>query len=265
MSRRMMYFRTILSREEEELNKRKNREQERNASPGYFVELVKDDFSKCNLTYNEEMIIAGKVDDYRSLIRKHIKAAAFNELKTKQSSHSKVNDIVYENLEKQSYLISPIFTNNDIGILSNLRSHTTRGIRSNYKQLYKDDQNCPLKCTPPDTMPVRYTQEHLLSCKKLKQTKHTVVSEKIVINNIYGTVSQQKAVATLAKENLQERNKLLDSNPTSGCDHWTLAPPGAMQAQLDICNDNCSVSIGNKKIKKVFMEFSIKELCIRSH
>ena len=80
------------------------------------------------------MIIAGKVDDYRSLIRKHIKAAAFKELKTKQSSHSKVNDIVYENLEKQSYLISPIFTNDDIEILSNLRSHTTRGIRSNFKQ-----------------------------------------------------------------------------------------------------------------------------------
>ena len=111
--------------------------------------------------------------------------------------------------------------------------------------MYKDDQNCPLKCTPPDTMPLRDTQEHLLSCKKLKQTKHTVVSEKIVINNIYGTISQQKALATLAKENLQERNKLLDSKPTSGCDHWTLAPPGAMQAQLDICNDNCSVCIGN--------------------
>jgi hypothetical protein len=99
--------------------------------------------------------------------------------------------------------------------------------------------------TPPDALPVRDTQEQLLSCKKLKQTKHTVVSEKIVIDNIYGTVSPQKAVVTLVKENLQERNKLLNSNPTSGCDHWTLAPPGAMQAQLDICNDNCSVCIGN--------------------
>ena len=49
-SRRMMYLRTILSREEEELTKRIYREQERNASPGDFVELVKDDFSKCNLT-----------------------------------------------------------------------------------------------------------------------------------------------------------------------------------------------------------------------
>ena len=240
-----MYARTILRRKEEELTKRIYREQERNASPGDFVELVRDDFSKCNLTYNEEMIIAGKEDDYRSVIRKHVKEAALNELKTKQSSHSKVNDIVYQNLEKQPYLSSPMFTNDDIGILSNLRSHTTRGIRSNFRQLYKDDQDCPLKCTPPNTMPVRDTQEHLLSYKKLKNTKQILVREKIVIKNIYGTVSQQKAVVSLVKDKLQLGNKILDSNPTSGLDHWTLAPPGAVQAQLDICNDNCSVCIGN--------------------
>ena len=106
----------------------------------------------------------------------------------KQSSHSKVNTIVYENLEKQPYLISPIFTDDDIGILSNLRSHTTRGIRSNFKQLYKDDQNCPLKCTPQDTTAARDTQEHLI-----KPSKHTVASHQIVIENISGTVGEQKA------------------------------------------------------------------------
>ena len=61
--------------------------------------------------------------------------------------------------------------------------------------------------------------------------------EKIVIDNIYGTVSQQKAVVTVVKKNIQERNKLGDS---SGCDDWTLASPGAMQALLDICNFNSS-------------------------
>ena len=209
-SRRMLYLRKILSREDEELTKRIYREQERNPSPGDFVELVKDDFSRCNLTFNEELIIGGKEGDYKRLIRKHIKMAALNELKTKQSSHSKVNNIVYENLEKQPYLISPIFTNDDIGILSNLRSHTTRGIRANFKQMYKDDQNCPLKCNPPDTTPARDTQEHLLFCTKLKPDNHTVVSHKIVIDNIYGTVGEQKAVMTLIKDKLEQRNKLLD-------------------------------------------------------
>ena len=47
------------------------------------------------------------------------------------------SDIVYQNLEKQPYLSSPMFTNDDIGILSNLRSHTTRGIRSNFRQKEK--------------------------------------------------------------------------------------------------------------------------------
>ena len=92
----MMYLRTILCRDEEELTKRVFREQENNACPGDFVELVKKDFKKCKLDYNEDMIIAAKEEDYKTLIRKHIKEVAFKELKERQESHSKVSSIVYD-------------------------------------------------------------------------------------------------------------------------------------------------------------------------
>jgi hypothetical protein len=134
-SRRIMYLRTILRREEEELIKRVFKEQERNTTPGDFVELVKADLEKYNMVYDEESIQASQEDNFKTLLRKNIKEVAFNELKRKQESHSKVNEITYDKLEKQSYLISPLFANDDVEVLSNLRSHTTRGIRGNFSQL----------------------------------------------------------------------------------------------------------------------------------
>ena len=61
------------------------------------------------------------------------------------------------------------------------------------------------------------TQEHLLVCSKLKtKDKQTIVEEKIKYTHIYGAVGQQKAIVTVIKELLNERNKLLKTIFTSG-------------------------------------------------
>ena len=62
--------------------------------------------------------------------------------------------------------------------------------------------------------------------------------------DIYGNVNQQKAIVTVMKELLEIRNKILKDDPTSGTEHWTQAPHGAIQAHHDD-NNICSVCIGN--------------------
>ena len=171
------------------MTKRILREQQRNPCPGDFSELVKDDFERNNMEYDENAIVCFKEEDFKKLIRKHVRETAFKELKIKQEGHSKVNTIVYEKLQQQSYLQSPLFSNDDVSILSNLRSHTTRGIRDNFQQMYRSDQNCPLKCWPPDASPLRDTQPHLLTCSKLKLPNATIASSKIVYTDIYGNVN----------------------------------------------------------------------------
>ena len=94
-SRRMMHLRTILKRDDEELVKRVFREQEKNTTPGDFYELIKNDFSEYNLTYNEDMITSSKDDDYKNMIRESIRKVAFTDLKSAQQSHSKVKEIIY--------------------------------------------------------------------------------------------------------------------------------------------------------------------------
>ena len=216
-TRRMMYLRTILKRDDEELTKRILREQQRNPSPGDFSELIKSDFHKYGIDYDENKVINMKEDEYRKEIRKHVKTTAFNELKIKQESHSKVRTIKYESLEKQPYLVSPIFSDEDVGILSNLRSHTTRGIRGNFKKMYRDNTKCPLQCWPVDSEPIEDNQEHLLVCSKIQTTSSKIACGKTVYMDIYGSTDRQKEVVTLFKELLNTRNSLLsETSPTSG-------------------------------------------------
>lgn len=215
-SRRIMYLRTILRREDEELVKRVYREQEENTTPGDFVEMVKADLVRYNISYDENMIKTSKDDDFKSMVRKHVKETAFKELKMKQESHSKVKVIKYETFEKQSYLVSPMFSDEDVGVLSNLRSHTTRGIRGNFGQLYKNNTSCPLKCWPSDSPPLKDTQQHLLVCKKITLNADSVANNHIKYDDIYGSVTEQKAVTTLYRDILHKRQQLLENSPTSG-------------------------------------------------
>ena len=179
------------------------------------------------------MIVSEKEEEYKAKIRKNIKETAFKELKVIQAKHSKVNTIIYEKFEKQAYLVSPLFTNEDVSILSNLRSHTTRGIKDNFHRMYGNDISCPLKCWPEGAPPIRDTQEHIMLCSKLELLNPTVASGTLKYDDIYGNTDQQKEVVTVMKELLKSRNKSLQ--PTSGCDHWTQAPHGAVKTPV-ICN-----------------------------
>ena len=112
--------------------------------------------------------------------------------------------------------MSSAFSNEDVGVLSNLRSDTTRGIRSNFHQIFRNNLSCPQKCWSPSDAPLRDTQEHLLVCSKLNLATQTVVRGNIKYENIYGNVEDQKAIVNIFKELIEKRNKLLKPDPTSG-------------------------------------------------
>merc|ERR1712240_493595 len=131
-SRRLLYHNNILKRENEELVKRIYREQLKNPLKGDFVELLKADFNMFNIVQNDEEIRNMKTSTYKNFIRKCTKSAAFEYLTTKQTSHIKIKTIKYTQLETQKYLLSPIFSNEDINQLYALRSGTTN-CKANFK------------------------------------------------------------------------------------------------------------------------------------
>ena len=110
--------------------------------------------------------------------------------------------------------------------------------------MYKDDSSCPLTCWQENLEPLRDTQEHLLVCSKLKTNdKQTLVEEEIKYTHIYGAVGQQKAIVTVMKELLNERNKILKTISTSG-DSLDPSTHGCYASTSDDCDNNCSVCSG---------------------
>ena len=71
-------------------------------------------------------------EQYKSYIKKHIRITAFNHLIKIQEPHTKVNQIQYTNLKIQPYRTSNEFENNEVKLLTALRSHTMRGIKNEF-------------------------------------------------------------------------------------------------------------------------------------
>ena len=209
--RRLIYLQTLLLREDEELTKRILREQERNPSPGDYSVLVKNDCDKLGMVYDENFVIT-KRDEYKTFIKKNIRKNAFSELQNRKQELSKIKVIKYDSLEIQPYIKSSLFSNDDVGLLAALRSHMVSGIRCNFKKMYEPNIHCPLKCWPQGSPPVEDSQQHLLYCTKLTLVQNsTVANSCIVYDDIYGDVYKQKAVVTMYKQLLMQRNSILEN------------------------------------------------------
>ena len=209
-------------RNKEELTKRILEEQQKNPTPGDFVELVENDFIKIGKKYDvhlEDFIITTNEKSYKKLIKQSTREAAFKTLKDIQMSHKKVNHINYEKFECQEYLRSGIFSNEEISILSSLRSHTLRTIKCNFKNFYQENLNCPLQCSKDGDTTYEDTQQHLISCKTILQhlSRTTISQHTIRYEDIYGDIYKQKALVSMVMECMNIRNTIMQNQqPTSG-------------------------------------------------
>ena len=91
-------------------------------------------------------------------------------------------------------------------MLTALRSHCVRGVKTNFSHFYKDHLDCPLQCNPEN--PFMDTQEHILTCKILHDVPHM---EETNIKYIYGTVSQQQKIAKTFCYFIKKREQVLES------------------------------------------------------
>ena len=212
--RRLIYLHTILRKGPSEMVKNIYLTQKMDSLPGDYCRLVAADLAEMNIGLTEEQISSMKAKTYKKHIKTKVSQYAFKYLKNEQQRHSKVRDINYNKFEMQGYLKSPLFSKDDISTLFGLRSRTIRGIRNDFREMYKPDLSCPLCHQHLDTLP------ELLNCTTLqagtqklaesvqnsiKQTCH----KDIFSNNI---LSQKQATETYTLL-LNLREKILDTPP----------------------------------------------------
>jgi hypothetical protein len=196
--RRMNYLKNILDRPDNELILKVYHAQKLNSVKGDFVNLIENDFKNIGCDLDETLVINTPRVQFKKFIKLNVRNAAFTELTTMLSTHTKVKSIKYEELKIQNYLMTGYLNFKEVKTMSALRSQCVRDIRNNFKKLYKCTK-CPLKCGEEDT------QSHILNCIKLPDN----VSQ-ANINQIYGNNCEMKIIASTFIKHMKVREEILE-------------------------------------------------------
>ena len=209
--RRLLYLQTILKREENELTKRILVAQKNAPCPGDFVNLVEADMKMANLNMNYKEIESVSTEGFKKIVKMKIKDAALKHLKDLQSTHSKIKHITYDLFKCQPYILSPIFSNNDVNLLHSLRGRMIN-CKANFRGRHGDEVSCPL-CDDGSVD----DQPHILVCPKIveKLSVTEIAKYKVKYEDIFGDVSKQKEATVLFRKMLDIRKSLLEDETQS--------------------------------------------------
>ena len=192
------------------VTKRIYRCQKENSVQGDWCELIVKDFQKIGMVMSEAQIEHLAVQDYKDIIKKKVRIAAFDELNTLKQGHKKVEYNQYSDILKpQSYITDKEITNTQCKLLFALRSHTVRGIRYNFRQLHSQDLLCPICERFGDT------QDHVLDCQVLQNILPK--EPHIEYMHIYGNIKQQTDVIQAYEAYLCLRDEILENSDGNSC------------------------------------------------
>ena len=165
------------------------------------------DLSNNGEIFDEDNIKLQGKNIFKTHIKNKIKARTFEDLKSQQQKHSKVRLITYKKFKIQSYMTSPSFSNEMVGVLFSMRCSMTKGIKSNFSSIFKNDIGCKMKCNQTGALD---NQEHLFSCPNLISKFKSDQISSVKYDNIFGTLEEQRKVVNVLIQLLEIRNKLLD-------------------------------------------------------
>ena len=116
-----------------------------------------------------------------------------------------------------------------------LRSHSVRGIKSNFSLMHKKGLSCPLLCDPSNPQD---EQSHLLRCKKILEKLKAAKLLAIKISDyshLFGSLDEQLSVTNILRRLLQVHEQLLDEpSPSPACGNSLVPAPSVFQGAADI-------------------------------
>ena len=202
MIRRIMYFQTIVTRDDQELIKRVYDAQKEDPVKGDWINLLKEDFKYIGQDLNEEEAKSTGRTEYKKVIKSKVREKVFIDLNLIKETHSKVQNIQYETFETQEYMKNNNLTNNEVSLLFALRTRTMRSVKNNFGL----NLNCSLGCPTPEN------QEHWLLCQETTSNKNTSIK----YSDIFGSITEQINIVKLFSQLEEERMELgLRAAPSS--------------------------------------------------
>ena len=156
MKKRIMYYQTIMKRDENEITRLVVCRQKERKLKGDFYPQVLEDMNYLNINEDD---ISGSKDVLKAKIEKAVDTNALKFLLQKAESHSKVRSSLYSDLKGMEYMEDQRFHPEVVNMLFQFRTrmyNVKNNFRSNYKQ---SNILCPLCKKEEDT------QEHMFTCQ----------------------------------------------------------------------------------------------------
>ena len=168
---------------------------------------MKRNFEAIGVHMDEKHIEEQTETEFKNEIKTKVREAVFAKLIRMQQTHAKVKDIKYSDIKKpQEYLTCQKLNNNECSLLFNLRCHTVKSFKHNFRILHNNQTQCELCKGDEDS------QEHALSCPVI--TQHVEVQGDIEYADLYASTDKQQRITSLYGEILEVRARLLEEQAT---------------------------------------------------
>ena len=154
MTRRILYYQTIMHRDDDELTKKVLLSQKQTMYNGDVYQQIRQDMTQLGVT---DLDITSKSNEsLKEFIKKKALAVAYEYLYDIATSHSKVHHEIYKNLDGIPYLSDTRFSSEQSKLLFKFRTRMA-DVRNNFRNNYACTK-CPLCGVQEDT------QEHMINC-----------------------------------------------------------------------------------------------------
>ena len=208
MSRRILYYQTVMSRPDDEITKKVVNCQKETRIEGDFYIQVSDDMEKLNIS--EDDITTYSNEKLREKLKNETDKAALHHLKELGRNHSKVREWIYSDLNGMGYFFDPRFSTDLSNLLFTFRTRMFN-VRNNFRNNYvAHDTICPVchKCED--------SQEHLFDCEPvtLMVDEHECKYDDIFSDDI----NKLLKVSKVLKQIVKAREKFEDEQNKQGAE-----------------------------------------------
>jgi hypothetical protein len=189
MSRRIIYYHTVMNRPDDEITKKVVTCQKDTRIKGDFYVQVSDDMIKLSISEND--ILTCSKEALKEKVDEATAKAALYYLKELGKNHSKVREWLYFDLKGMGYFADSRFSPDLANLLFKFRTRMFK-VRNNFRNNYLEKGTmCPVCQKFEDS------QEHLFNCNPLRLIvgEHDCLYEDIFSNN----VNKLYKVATVLK------------------------------------------------------------------
>lgn len=174
-----------------------------------MTKCFKQDFNFIGVEMDEYYIKRTPKEEYKNIILKLIKNAAYAYFMKLKETHKKLDNVEYKELKMQTYLGSKLLNNKEKKLLYLLRSRCYE-VKSNFKKMHKNDTQCRFGCLTQED------QNHaLLECQPLiRKLKQNTVIE---YSSIFSSLDKQLEAVKFLKYVDQIRDHMKNHILPGGC------------------------------------------------